>query len=274
MVKIEDQELRKFVNLSLEEQIQLYDSIRKFGKIPERELLRISESTPHNFVNIRDDPNCPMDQTTYEVRKGHIVMVEYEVARSGISRAQAGFIGDVVRHSVEKFFSLIPIVKELKGSENLWNEKGELVFSLPLEERHKKWLSPGYKEDMLKKLCRETLKDSNCLKKCNAKNDLDKVYVVPNPYVATSIFEPTNPYKTGRERRIYFMKLPSECDISIYTKSGHLVNRIHHQGNSLGDGMEAWDLVSRDGMDIAYGIYFYVVEYKGQKKAGRFAVIK
>jgi len=107
-----------------------------------------------------------------------------------------------------------------------------------------------------------------------AKNDLDKVYVVPNPYVATSIFEPTNPYKTGRERRIYFMKLSSECDISIYTKSGHLVNRIHHQGNSLGDGMEAWDLVSRDGMDIAYGIYFYVVEYKGQKKAGRFAVIK
>ncbi|MBI2653598.1 hypothetical protein HYX02_02185 [Candidatus Woesearchaeota archaeon] len=102
MAEINDQELRRFPDLSLEEQIQLYDSIRASGKTPERELLRVSESTPHDFVNIRSDPNCPMDQAIYKVRKGHIVMAEYEVARSGISRAQAGFIGEVVMDSLQK----------------------------------------------------------------------------------------------------------------------------------------------------------------------------
>jgi len=104
----------------------------------------------------------------------------------------------VIRHSVEKFFSFIPIVKELesKGSGNLWNEKGELVFSLPLEERHKKWLSPGYKEGMLKRLCKEKLKDSNCLKKCfkkcNAKNDLDKLLYLDTKLFSMVIFIKTN----------------------------------------------------------------------------------
>lgn len=107
------------------------------------------------------------------------------------------------------------------------------------------------------------------------KKSLDEVYVVPNPYVATNIFEPKNPYKTGRgERRIYFMNLPSVCDITIYTKAGHVVKRIHHVGQSDSDGMEPWDLINKDGMEVAYGIYFYVVEYKGESKAGKFAIIK
>ncbi len=107
------------------------------------------------------------------------------------------------------------------------------------------------------------------------KSSLDEVYVVPNPYLATSLFEPLNPYKTGRgERRIYFMNLPPKCDITIYTKSGHVVDRIQHRGSTLSDGMESWDLINKDGMDISYGIYFYVIEYKGNTKAGRFAVIK
>jgi len=104
---------------------------------------------------------------------------------------------------------------------------------------------------------------------------LDSVYVVPNPYIATSIFEPRNPYKTGRgERRIYFMNLPPECEITIYTKSGHVVDRIYHHGNSVSGGMEAWDLLNKDGMEIAYGIYFYVVKYNGKTKVGKLAVIK
>jgi len=102
----------------------------------------------------------------------------------------------IIRHSVEKFFSFIPIVKELNGSENLWNEKGELVFSLPLEERHKKWLSPGFKEDMLKRVCKEKLEDGNCLKKCfkkcNAKNDLDKLLYLDMKLFSMGIFIKTN----------------------------------------------------------------------------------
>ena len=84
--------------------------------------------------------------------KYHLLINKYlinpKIIRNSIEKI---FSPKIIRHIVEKFFSFIPIVKELelKGSGNLWNEKGELVFSLPLEERHKKWLSPGYKEDIL-----------------------------------------------------------------------------------------------------------------------------
>ncbi|MFQ6608102.1 MAG: hypothetical protein ACE5EE_06140 [Fidelibacterota bacterium] len=106
------------------------------------------------------------------------------------------------------------------------------------------------------------------------KDAMDEVFVVPNPYVATSIFEPSNLYKSGRgERRIYFMGLPEQCTITIYTKSGKLVDTIEHNGTG-GSGQEAWDLVSKDGMNIAYGIYFYVIEAFGQEAVGKFAVIK
>ncbi len=107
-----------------------------------------------------------------------------------------------------------------------------------------------------------------------AKQEMDSVYVVPNPYVAASIFEPSNVYKSGRgERRIYFMNLPEQCKISIYTKTGKLVDTIEHDGTN-GNGQESWDLVSKDGMNIAYGIYFYVVEAYGKEAVGKFAVIK
>jgi hypothetical protein len=104
---------------------------------------------------------------------------------------------------------------------------------------------------------------------------LDSVYVVPNPYVATSLFEPANPYIVGRgERRILFMGLPPECTIRIYTVTGDLVQTITHSA-AVDDGQEPWDLVSRDGMDVAYGVYLFHVDAPGVgETVGRFALIK
>ncbi len=104
---------------------------------------------------------------------------------------------------------------------------------------------------------------------------LDSVYVVPNPYVATSVFEPSNPYLVGRgERRIYFMNLPPECTIRIYTITGELVQTLTHN-SSVDDGQEPWDLTSRDGMDVAFGVYLFHVDAPGVgETVGRFALIK
>jgi hypothetical protein len=104
---------------------------------------------------------------------------------------------------------------------------------------------------------------------------LDNIFVVPNPYVATSVFEPPNTFRTGRgERRIYFMHLPPECTIRIYTITGQLVQTLHHS-SSIDDGQLAWDLISKDGMNIAYGVYIFHVEAPGiGETIGRFAVIK
>jgi len=108
-----------------------------------------------------------------------------------------------------------------------------------------------------------------------AVSDLDDIYVVPNPYVATSVFEPSNTFRAGRgERRIVFMNLPAECTVRIYTITGQLVQTLHHQ-STLDDGQMAWDLVSKDGMNIAYGIYLFHVDAPGiGEHIGRFGVIK
>jgi hypothetical protein len=68
--------------------------------------------------------------------------------------------------------------------------------------------------------------------------------------------------------------LPARCTIRIYTISGHLVDTIEHD-SSLADGQAPWDLVSRDGMNVAYGVYIFHVEAPGLgEKIGRFALIK
>lgn len=108
-----------------------------------------------------------------------------------------------------------------------------------------------------------------------AKTDLANVYVVPNPYRVAATWEPKSPFRFGRgERRIYFNNLPKDCTIRIYTIRGYLVDTIEHHGDAA-NGSEPWDLVSKDGQDIAYGVYVYHVEAPGiGEHISKFAVIK
>jgi hypothetical protein len=108
-----------------------------------------------------------------------------------------------------------------------------------------------------------------------AKNTLDKVSVVPNPYVATNVWEKRTIDLTGRgERRIDFINLPAKCTIRIYTVAGALIKTLV-KDSAPSDGSLSWNLVSEDGMDIAYGLYIYHLDAAdvGQK-IGKFAVIK
>tara|TARA_R110002124_G_scaffold120157_3_gene278043 strand:+ start:32270 stop:35569 length:3300 start_codon:yes stop_codon:yes gene_type:complete len=108
-----------------------------------------------------------------------------------------------------------------------------------------------------------------------AKNQLKDIFVVPNPYVASSDFEPANTYRAGRgERRIYFMKLPAKSTIRIYTITGQLVQTLYHD-STIDDGQVAWDLVTKDGMNLSFGVYLFHVEAEGiGETTGRFAIIK
>lgn len=108
-----------------------------------------------------------------------------------------------------------------------------------------------------------------------AKAELDNICVVPNPYVVTASWEPANTYKFGRgERRLHFYHLPRQCTIRIYNVRGHLIDTIVH--NSTADnGMEPWDILSKEDNEISYGIYIYHVEAPGIGiKIGKFALIK
>ena len=108
-----------------------------------------------------------------------------------------------------------------------------------------------------------------------AKDELEKISVVPNPYVATNRWEKRTINLTGRgERRIDFINLPATCTIRIYTITGALVKTLY-KDSSPADGSISWNLVSEDGMDIAYGLYIYHVEAPGVgEKISKFAIIK
>ncbi|NUO83408.1 hypothetical protein HUU05_25325, partial [candidate division KSB1 bacterium] len=120
----------------------------------------------------------------------------------------------------------------------------------------------------------EFVTDAPSLDSQQAQSDLDKIAVVPNPYVGAASWEPFSTNVGRGERRIYFLHLPRECTIRIYTISGHLVQTLQHN-SSNDDGQAAWNLVSRDGMDIAYGVYIFHVDAPSVgTKIGRFAVLK
>ncbi len=108
-----------------------------------------------------------------------------------------------------------------------------------------------------------------------AKDELSTIKVVPNPYIAGASWEPRLVFGAGRgQRKIDFIHLPATCTIRIFTLSGKLVKTIEHQ-NVATNGAASWDLISDDGMDIAYGVYVYHVEAPGiGKHIGKFAVVK
>ena len=109
-----------------------------------------------------------------------------------------------------------------------------------------------------------------------AKSRLNDIKVVPNPYIATAIWEQAPAVSSGGrgERKIYFTNLPPECKIKIFTVSGTLVRELQ-KSNSITDSSLPWDLLKMDGMDVAYGLYVFHVDAPGiGEHIGRFVLIK
>jgi len=115
--------------------------------------------------------------------------------------------------------------------------------------------------------------------------DENTVYVVPNPATRESLapwaLNPNNEDPTGL--KVEFRHLPASlCTIRIYTLAGDLVETIVHEAsgaNESGDyastGTATWDLVSRNGQDVASGVYIYSVEADGFNTIiGKFVVIR
>jgi hypothetical protein len=109
-----------------------------------------------------------------------------------------------------------------------------------------------------------------------AKNDLDKIKVVPNPYIVAHTFEPALPpnITSGRgERRLYFNGIPVNSKINIFTARGDHIITLEKDA-AIDDGTVIWNMKTRENLDIAFGVYFYVVDSPVGMKRGKFAVIK
>ncbi len=105
-------------------------------------------------------------------------------------------------------------------------------------------------------------------------NVLNKITVVPNPYVVAASWETASALQGRGTQKLYFNHLPAKCTIRIFTQNGYLVKTLYHNG-PISDGSEYWDLTSKDGLDVAFGIYLYEVDAPGiGQKIGTFAVIQ
>lgn len=96
---------------------------------------------------------------------------------------------------------------------------------------------------------------------------INKVYVVPNPFVRKSGFT-----GEGDDRQIGFYGLPPECTIRIFSYAGQLIDKIEHNESVYSHEKIQ---VTRNGQDMASGIYFYVVSTPaGEKTHGKFIILK
>ena len=107
-----------------------------------------------------------------------------------------------------------------------------------------------------------------------AKQELDDIGVVPNPYVGGSAFEQRSQISGRGERRLQFINLPQQATITIFNIRGEIVDTIEHF-SSQDNGSVYWDLQTSGGQDIAYGVYIYHVKAPGiGEHVGKFAVVK
>ncbi len=132
-----------------------------------------------------------------------------------------------------------------------------------------------------------SVKESDLFDADKVKEDMKDIKVVPNPYISTNRAEPSVMNRNfNQRRRIQFTNIPAQCTIKIFTLSGILVDKIkvdHRSANSdeiysdsERNGNAVWDVLTREGLEVAAGYYLYHVksEKTGDVKIGKFAIIK
>jgi hypothetical protein len=109
-----------------------------------------------------------------------------------------------------------------------------------------------------------------------ASSAMNRIRAVPNPYIAATTHElPLPPAVTsGRgERRVDFIHCPAGSRVYLFTARGEHVVTLRHDG-ILNDGTVPWNLKTKENLDVAAGVYFWVVESDAGTQRGKLAVIK
>ena len=83
---------------------------------------------------------------------------------------------------------------------------------------------------------------------------------------------------TNNNRELHFTGIPAPSTLRIFTVSGVMIREIQISESDLTSeygGTYIWDMLTKDNLEISYGIYLYHIEAPGiGEKVGKFAVIK
>ncbi|MCF8241995.1 MAG: hypothetical protein K9J16_11460 [Melioribacteraceae bacterium] len=286
-----------------EERVALDKATSGWNDKEKPDSLRLPEFTFEKFVagTISGEAR-PNDYTIiFDDEVGFGTSVDFSVGANNFAAKDVNF--KVYNKSEERFIDFGFIELNTDGGEGKLSVKGanrdRIVFLEPNADSIivKTWwfyfpsaaeTQPGYRipaaGDTAKILLRKPFLSSDIFRfvaseskvdNSLAREDLDNIKVVPNPYVATARWEPKNPFSNGRgPRDLHFTHLPKQCTIRIFTVSGELVKTIEHN-SELNDGTAEWDMLTRDNLSVSYGVYVYHIDAPGiGEKIGKFAIIK
>jgi hypothetical protein len=97
----------------------------------------------------------------------------------------------------------------------------------------------------------------------------DLITVSPNPYKVTGLNDVRN---NPSSHNIDFLNLPSAYKLTILDVSGQIIFFTERAAGT--DGKFTWDLFSKDGTEVASGLYIYHVEYGDNAVTGHFAILR
>ncbi len=95
-----------------------------------------------------------------------------------------------------------------------------------------------------------------------------KIGVRPNPYKRVAFHDASG------KHQVMFYNLPQSCTIQVYDLSGMLVDEIDFEAPVSTNGTYFWDMYSKNGNEVASGLYIWVAKYDGGMQQGTFAIIK
>ncbi len=95
-----------------------------------------------------------------------------------------------------------------------------------------------------------------------------KIGIRPNPYKRVSFHDASG------KHQVMLYNLPQKCTIQIYDLAGMLIDEIDFQAPVAENGTFFWDMYSKNGNEVASGLYIWVVKYDGGMQKGTFAIIR
>lgn len=96
------------------------------------------------------------------------------------------------------------------------------------------------------------------------------ITVTPNPYKITALNDVRN---DPSSHNINFLNLPEDYTLTILDVTGQIVFQTTVEGAV--NGQYTWNMFSKDGIEVASGLYIYHVEYgNGRVATGHFAILR
>lgn len=92
--------------------------------------------------------------------------------------------------------------------------------------------------------------------------DLSQMIVYPNPVMPSS----------RHSSQITFDNLPSGAAVSIYSYDGQLIQYLG--AVEAGRSRKFWYLDNRRHQNVSGGVYIYIVQYAGDSRKGKIAVVR